>query len=51
MHLHVIDPYSRLGSVVHRVPAAVKLAAAVGLVLAVVLWPAGREGGKGGGGC
>jgi cobalt/nickel transport system permease protein len=37
-----LDRYSRLDSPVHRVPAAVKLVAALALVVAVVLLPASR---------
>lgn len=39
MRFDLLDTYSRLESPVHRLPAAVKLAAAVALVLATLLLP------------
>lgn len=39
MRLDLLDTYSRLESPVHRLPAALKLAAALALVLAAILLP------------
>lgn len=39
MRLDLLDTYSRLDSPVHRLPAALKLAGAVALVLATILLP------------
>jgi cobalt/nickel transport system permease protein len=39
MHLHLFEDHTLLDSPVHRAPAAVKLAIAVALLLATVLWP------------
>ena len=45
MRLDLLDHHSRLDSPIHRLPAAVKLVAAVGLVVATVLLPASRPAG------
>ena len=45
MRLDLLDRHSRLDSPIHRLPAAVKLVAAVGLVVATVLLPASRPAG------
>lgn len=37
-----LDRHSRSDSVIHRLPAAVKLAAALAMVIVVLLWPTGR---------
>jgi len=39
MHFHVLDNYSHLDSPIHRVPAALKMLAAVAVVLAVISVP------------
>ncbi|MBI2441517.1 MAG: cobalt ECF transporter T component CbiQ [Lentisphaerae bacterium] len=39
MHHDFIDRYSRLDSVVHRRAAGLKLAVALALLLAIILWP------------
>ena len=45
MRLDLLDRHSRLDSPIHLLPAAVKLVAAVGLVVATVLLPASRPAG------
>jgi cobalt/nickel transport system permease protein len=45
MRLDLLDHHSRLDSPVHRLPAAVKLVATVGWVVATVLLPASRPAG------
>jgi len=45
MRLDLLDTYSRLDSPVHRLPAALKLATAVALVIATVLLPVSQWAG------
>ena len=45
MRLDLLDTYSRLDSPVHRLPAALKLATAVALVIATVLLPVSQLAG------
>ena len=44
MQGNYLDRYSRMDSIVHRLPAAVKLVAAVALIVAIVVWPASYAG-------
>ena len=39
MHNHLLSPYQHRASPIHRLPAAIKLAAAIAFILAVVLLP------------
>ncbi|MBI2438547.1 MAG: hypothetical protein HYV36_07035, partial [Lentisphaerae bacterium] len=48
MHHDFIDRYSRLNSAVHRCPAGFKLAGALVLLLAVILFPRPDKTGLGG---